>query len=199
MKKKLIYTGAEASIFREGQVILKIRHPKRYRHPELDARLQLQRTKAEAGILQKVAALGIAAPNLILVDKNTIKMHYIAGKPLRECLETYSAKFLGQTLAKLVAKLHALNIVHADLTTSNILIKAKKMYLVDFGLSFATTKNEDKAVDLYVLMQSLSTKHSKHAQNIFSTFLKTYGRYHQAVIERFEVVMQRGRHKRKSI
>jgi len=46
--KELIQEGAEAKIFLDGDIILKDRIPKLYRHPNLDEKIRLRRTRSEA-------------------------------------------------------------------------------------------------------------------------------------------------------
>src|SRR3989338_6220467 len=50
------------------------------------------------------------------------------------------------------------NIIHHDLTTSNMISKKDKIFFIDFGLSFFSTKIEDRAVDLHLLKEALESK-----------------------------------------
>eukprot|EP00126_Sphaerothecum_destruens_P010734 Sdes_comp20798_c0_seq4m17081 len=63
----------------------------------------------------------------------------------------------------LVAKLHRENIIHGDLTTSNMLLEgnSENIILIDFGLSYVSSLAEDKAVDLYVLERAFASTHPK--------------------------------------
>lgn len=62
-----------------------------------------------------------------------------------------------------IAKLHLADIVHGDLTTSNIMARRDMtglgVVLIDFGLASVSTLIEDKAVDLYVLERALQATH----------------------------------------
>jgi TP53 regulating kinase and related kinases len=60
-------------------------------------------------------------------------------------------KNLATDIGKGIANMHDLNIVHGDLTTSNMIYKSGIIYWIDFGLSCQSTNIEEKAVDLYVL------------------------------------------------
>lgn len=73
-----------------------------------------------------------------------------------------------------IAKLHDVEIIHGDLTTSNMILQGSKVYFIDFGLGFISPKVEDKAVDLHVLRQALEAKHFKHWQDLFAQVLAGY-------------------------
>jgi TP53 regulating kinase and related kinases len=60
--------------------------------------------------------------------------------------------------------MHDAEIVHGDLTTSNILLRGgetsvQDVVLIDFGLGAMKPTNEDKAVDLYVLERAFISTH----------------------------------------
>ena len=69
-----------------------------------------------------------------------------------------------------IARLHAGNLVHGDLTTSNVLVPAAARaggaaapspVFIDFGLAQQSSLDEDKAVDLYVLERAFTSAHSE--------------------------------------
>lgn len=68
-------------------------------------------------------------------------------------------------IGKIIAKMHDVDLIHGDLTTSNILIgknitdKDYVLYFIDFGLSYQRNTIEDKAVDLYVLERDFLSSH----------------------------------------
>ena len=67
---------------------------------------------------------------------------------------------LAQQIGMAVGKLHSLNIVHGDLTTSNMILKnSKDLVMIDYGLSGMSQSVEDKAVDLYVLERAIASTH----------------------------------------
>jgi Kae1-associated kinase Bud32 len=76
--------------------------------------------------------------------------------------------------------------------------KEKKVYFIDFGLGFHSSKIEDKAVDLHLLRQALEAKHFKNWEILFKEVLKGYSEYKDSkkVLERFKAVERRGRYKR---
>ena len=62
------------------------------------------------------------------------------------------------------ATLHKNNIIHGDLTTSNLLVQDPstsdpELIVIDFGLGFAEGTPEDKGVDLYVLERAFLSTH----------------------------------------
>ena len=189
--------GAEAIITRTDDAIDKHRPEKSYRHPVLDKNLRKQRTRKEAIILKDLEQLGVPAPKLISVDDKTghLSMTEIHGKKLRDVLDD-NISLCGQ-VGKHVAILHNNNIIHGDLTTSNMLVQEDStVALIDFGLTYHSTRIEDRAVDLHLFKQALESKHHKIAAKAWELFLKGYQPEQRvAVLERLVIVEQRGRNK----
>jgi len=209
---KLIGCGAEAEVYLEkatckGKTITKIvkkRIQKDYRIKEIDIPIRRFRTKREAKVLEKAIALNIPVPKVILVDKDKmeIEMEEIAGLKLRDKLNTLNYLKLSRELGGLIATLHNNDIIHGDLTTSNMVYesKKKKIFLIDFGLSFFSEKVEDKAVDIHLLKQALESKHNKFWEKSYTSFLNSYkskSNNFKEIISRLEQVESRGRNKKK--
>jgi TP53 regulating kinase and related kinases len=197
--KTLISQGAEAKIFLDKQIVSKDRIPKSYRHPELDRKIRTRRTRSESKILTKALEAGANIPKVITTEKFNLEIEYIKGDRLSETLNSYQEKKqfeLMRQLGKQTAILHKNNLIHGDLTTSNIILKEGKIFVIDFGLGFVSTKIEDKAVDLHLIKQALEAKHFQNHKDLFTNFLKGY-KYSEAkgVIERLEIVEKRGRYK----
>jgi N6-L-threonylcarbamoyladenine synthase/protein kinase Bud32 len=57
----------------------------------------------------------------------------------------------------MVGKLHSAGIMHGDLTTSNMIMRARCCVLIDFGLAQVTTEIEQRGVDVHVLFQTLES------------------------------------------
>jgi len=102
-----------------------------------------------------------------------------------------------------IAKMHDKDIIHGDLTTSNMIIRnpslsTRKVYFVDFGLGFDSKKIEDKAVDLYLLKQALESKHYKHFEESFKEVIEGYklSKNWKEVLNRLKKVEKRGRYKK---
>ena len=198
MKPKLISQGAEAKIYLTPEVskITKDRIPKGYRHPQLDTQIRTRRTKSESKILIKALALGVNVPQVLSTNKFDLQIEYIDGDRLSQTLNDYPEKKQFQVMQKLgtqVALLHKNNIIHGDLTTSNTILSNNKVFLIDFGLGFISTKIEDKAVDLHLIKQALEAKHYQNHKALFNQFCKTYNIKEN--IERLTIVEKRGRYK----
>jgi TP53 regulating kinase-like protein len=193
---KEISSGAEAKIFLDNGIIIKDRIRKSYRIPEIDGLLRESRTRKEAKILTKLFKLGIA-PKLEGQDKSTLKMEYIDGIQLKQALE--SRPELSENIGTNLTLMHDNNIVHGDLTTSNMILKGEKIYFIDFGLSFTSTKIEDKAVDIHLFKQALESRHFKVMDNAYKNFLKGYNpKDREKILERLVIVERRGRYKEKT-
>ena len=127
-------------------------------------------------------------------------MEFIDGKKLSEHLEKLDYKTISKQIGQTLTKLHNQDIIHGDLTTSNMIYKSKenKLYLIDFGLGFHSHKIEDKAVDLHLLKQALEAKHYKIANKAFQIILKHYkpDKY-KLILERITIIESRGRYKPK--
>lgn len=194
--KKIIASGAEANIIQEGKFVVKDRISKGYRHPELDKKIIKQRTKRETTILEKAHKL-INSPSPEMIEFNKIKMPFIEGKKLSENLENLDWKNVCKTIGKNIAKLHDNNIIHGDLTTSNmILTKSGKVIFIDFGLGFHSERLEDKAVDLHLIKQALEAKHFLIHKEAEKIILDNYNSKDKAkILEQLKKVELRGRYK----
>ncbi|MEM2131524.1 MAG: KEOPS complex kinase/ATPase Bud32 [Candidatus Woesearchaeota archaeon] len=209
--ENLISRGAEAEIYLDidekthEKKIIKKRIQKSYRIKEIDESLRKFRTKRESKILEK---LNIPKPKLLKLNEKeaTIEIEFIEGKKIRDILEKSNEKNitfeLSKEIGKLIAQMHNQNIIHGDLTTSNMIYneKEKKIYFIDFGLSFFSEKIEDKAVDLHLLKQALESKHSKIYEKAFNLILNEYkkkAKKANEIINRVKQVELRGRNKAK--
>lgn len=193
---KIFQKGAEADIYLDNNKIIKIRNPKSYRLPIIDKKLIKSRTKSEVKIINKLQKI-ISVPRIIKTDNiEKIEMEFIEGKKLSENLENLDWKEISKKLGEILTNLHNQNIVHGDLTTSNMIIKNKKLYLIDFGLGFHSQKIEDKAVDLHLLKQSLNAKHFSIFPEAFNIIIKNYkANKSEEIIKRIEVIEKRGRYR----
>ncbi len=203
--KKLIAQGAEAKIYKEGNLVIKERIPKLYRIKDLDEKIRKYRTRREISILERVAKI-IPVPKLDPQSSEKefkVVMEYLEGKKLAETLDAYSEKkrkVICKTIGKQIAKLHNINIIHGDLTTSNMILKEDTLYFIDFGLSFIDENKEHKAVDLHLIKQALESKHYKNYESSFNAVLEGYketSKEYKEVLERLNLVEKRGRYKSK--
>ncbi|ODV84831.1 hypothetical protein CANARDRAFT_8402 [[Candida] arabinofermentans NRRL YB-2248] len=219
-----------------SKYIIKYRPPKPYRHEILDKQITKSRTASEAKILNKLTILNFKTPKLISMDAphGLIIMEYI-GYDLNNgdisslknhlwLLEKQqesnnynpnvandaSVESLLKMVGERLGELHLYDIVHGDLTSSNImLIKDSESEtgnveptLIDFGLSSYSSLSEDKAVDLYVLERALISTHPVYATQYNEWMLEGYCQAYKAqksmkrhveVIRRLEGVRLRGR------
>ncbi|VVA13917.1 PREDICTED: TP53-regulating kinase [Prunus dulcis] len=187
----LIKQGAEARVFESSFVgrrsIVKERFSKKYRHPSLDAKLTLKRLNAEARCMTKARRLGVYTPVLYSVDivLHTLTFEYVEGPSVKDIFLEFGLRNgavveermddIAMQIGHAIGKLHDGGLIHGDLTTSNMLIRAatNQLVVIDFGLSFTSTLPEDKAVDLYVLERALLSMHSS-CGNVMDRILAAY-------------------------
>lgn len=195
--KSIIYQGAESIIYDKKNSVLKDRIKKSYRLNILDDKIRKQRTKKEVKILQKLQNV-IPVPKVIKEEKYKIEMEKINGKKLSNMLDALkSSKKICEKIGENIAKMHDANIIHGDLTTSNMILNKDKVYFIDFGLGFHSGKIEDKAVDLRLIKQALEAKHHAKAKEFFASIIKRYNlsKNSKEVLKRLKVVESRGRYK----
>jgi TP53 regulating kinase and related kinases len=176
--------GAEA-IVNIGHTVIKKRLPKQYRHETLDKKLRKQRTKREAKVLQKVVEF-MPVPKVLTVSDYEIEMERVHGAPLKKML-TYATE-----IGTHINSMHARNIVHGDLTGSNILIGTGPTF-IDFGLAKFNAKVEDKAVDLFLFERNIVATHGVKGEAFMQEVYIAYG--NKEVLNKLEDVRRRGRHK----
>ena len=91
-----------------------------------------------------------------------------------------------------ISKLHSSDIIHGDITTSNILFSDGKLVFIDFGLGRYSQLKEDKAVDLLVLKKSLQSIDYNLALRYFDLVLKGYG--DESILKTIHDIESRGRY-----
>lgn len=197
-----------------ASVLLKWRFPKTYRHPTLSSNITASRTIMEARALLRCAKAGVAVPAVRCVDEKEgiLGLELIPGKSVREWLgggaegedeqiidseeaaaadeeevlsETDQIKLM-RLIGKQLAVMHEADIIHGDLTTSNMMLRPAstdgtshvdldhdEVVLIDFGLSSVSAFAEDKAVDLYVLERAFASTHPA-SEGLYKTILKSY-------------------------
>jgi TP53 regulating kinase-like protein len=180
----LIKKGAEASLYQETwhnrKVIMKRRHPKEYRIPELDMMIRSQRTIHEPHIMHKAKEAGVPTPIIFMVDvaDANIVMEFVEGKQVKQILDSIPKQErlnLCKHLGKMIGRLHKNGIIHGDLTTSNMILTPNgKVVFVDFGLSERSIELEPKGVDLHLMKRTLQSTHYKHAKESFKAIIEGY-------------------------
>lgn len=207
--REILGSGAEATVYLDDSIVNKERSKKNYRHEVIDLTLRKARTKKESKILKSLEPYGFAPKLIISKDtRNNIKdseynisMEYIDGIQLKKILDKNVE--LATLIGKNLTIMHDLNIIHGDLTTSNMIFVKKNnssnLFFIDFGLSFNSSKIEDKAVDIHLFKQALESKHFRVNIKAYEKFLKGYNpKMKKEILERLENVEQRGRYKEKT-
>ncbi|MFH1916434.1 MAG: KEOPS complex kinase/ATPase Bud32 [Nanoarchaeota archaeon] len=192
-----IARGAEAIILADGNAIQKVRPKKGYRIPEIDVDLRKRRTARESRILSRLHAKGIPVPKVLRTDGQTIEMERISGPQVKEVLDENIS--LARKIGEIVARMHDCDVIHGDLTTSNMILHNGEVVLIDFGLGFHSKRREDKACDIHLFLQSLESRHHKVKDAASKEFLKGYANAREVkdILKQLEVVESRGRYKSK--
>lgn len=193
-------SGAEAVIFVKGDDVKKLRQKKSYRIAEIDSDLRKKRTRSEVRILERLRKGGIPVPAVREVSSEEFVMARIPGKAVKEVLDADPG--IALQIGEIVGKMHGADVVHGDLTTSNMIIDEKgDVHLIDFGLGFHTKRIEDKAVDIHLFLQALESRHYRVKEGAYASFVRGYTTYAgaDAVLKRLEAVEKRGRYKMKKV
>ena len=200
----MIARGAEAILIHSDNMLIKKRVKKGYRHPQLDIILRKNRTRRESRLLDKASNI-ISVPKILKIDedKTEISMQFIPGKKLSEYLDRLTLQKslqICRQIGREIASLHKLDIIHGDLTTSNMIFWKNKVWFIDFGLGFVSSRLEDKAVDIHLLRQALESRHFLRWKEYFEKALNGYREYEKAdlVLKQLKAVEMRGRYKKKA-
>lgn len=207
IKKDIIYKGAEAEIcvskYMNYNVVEKRRVHKSYRINYIDDKLISSRTREEAKLMIEARNIGVSVPIIYDVDliSGIITMEYLTGKRIKDILNNLSEK-KRQTLCKKIgesiARFHNNDIIHGDITTSNMILLDDKVHFIDFGLGEKNSEIESKGVDLHVLMEALESTHSKYS-DCFKYVLEGYKKELKddanQVIKKIDEIVKRGRYR----
>lgn len=223
----IVSQGAEAKLsigqFNGKQCLTKERFVKNYRHPDLDKHLTRERMRAESKAISRCRTAGINVPAVFHMDLDERKIYleyfgdsitakaYINGiaSEANTSADDKRLQRLAKEIGTCIGTMHANNIIHGDLTTSNLLLNPAQtngdgdgnsfsdyqLILIDFGLSSYSQNTEQKGVDLYVLERALLSTHSSLPQ-LFEHILDAYkenAKNCQETIAKFEEVRARGR------
>lgn len=207
MGKKILYRGAEAEIHLStymGKIVVqKHRINKAYRIPEIDTLLIASRTKEEAKLIAESRTHGVPVPIIYDVDlaQGIITMEYLAGKRIKDIFNSVddaTRKTLCIQIGGGIAQLHNHDIIHGDITTSNMILYDERIHFIDFGLGCKNSELEAKGVDLHVLMEAFESTHARFSP-CFSYVLEGYTQlFHgdaAAVKNKIEDIVQRGRYR----
>ncbi|KAJ0171298.1 hypothetical protein K1T71_012848 [Dendrolimus kikuchii] len=226
---KILKQGAEAKLYickyLGKSTLIKERFQKRYRHPDLDKSITKERIRNEARSIVRCKTADVKTPALYLVDFQRRRIYmqhfehsitvkdYIIQHATKNAEITQNLDEICKMIGITVRKLHENNIIHGDLTTSNMLLVPKNLnnetteekclekerfdlVMIDFGLSFIDSSTEDKGVDLYVLERALISTHNDYP-DLFSKILDAYKNHSKnnikEILSKFEEVRARGR------
>ena len=192
----IMIIGAESVIKKEGNKIIKTRIKKSYRLEKLDEKIRKTRNKKEANFLRKVRRLGLNVPNIFYEGDFSIEMNFIDGKIVKDIFNE-NFEYVSEKIGKMISVLHKNNIIHGDLTTSNMILKNRKLYLIDFGLGFFSQKIEDKAMDLYLLKTILESTHFLFAEKSWKIIIKNYNFEKEQIIKTLSKIEKRGRYNKR--
>jgi TP53 regulating kinase and related kinases len=207
VSSNLLYRGAEAQLcfseYNGRTVVEKRRMKKKYRIKEIDTMLIASRTREEAKLITESRLYGVSVPIIYDVDlvKGVITMEYINGKRLKDILnslDTPERKRICQKIGVSIAHLHNHDIIHGDITTSNMILLNDRIYFIDFGLGSKNTELEAKGVDLHVLMEAFNSTHSRYPDcfdYVFEGYRKQYHGDATAVMKKIEDIVRRGRYR----
>ena len=206
-RQKILYQGAEAKIilteYLGKKVVEKRRLKKSYRIKEIDEKLISYRTKEEAKLITQSRECGVSVPIIYDLDvvKGIITMEYLEGprvKDIFDDIDDEKRKKLCENIGEKIGRLHKNNIIHGDITTSNMILIDDRIYFIDFGLGEKKDETELKGVDLHVLMEAIESTHSKYS-SYFNYVLEGYKKSMKkeaiTVIRKIDEIIKRGRYR----
>jgi Kae1-associated kinase Bud32 len=199
--------GAEARLdsarWMDRHVVVKQRVVKGYRHPSLDKSLQSFRIRNEARLMLEARRAGISVPIIYSVDieNNRIVMSEIDGVRVKDALQdgTVDSEAVCAKIGEIAGRLHANDIVHGDLTTSNMLLEGDRVVLIDFSLGQKTSEMEDKGVDMHLLEEAFHSAHHDRSE-LYAVVQDSYVRAYADgadVLRKVREIEKRGRYTRK--
>jgi Kae1-associated kinase Bud32 len=219
---QILYRGAESIIYLdswEGQkVLVKERIKKSYRIAQIDERLRKERTNHEVKLITDARSSGVHTPQIYHVDNDKtdhkIIMEFIEGVRIKELLNRADAtenekeiRKICEQIGQAVGRLHKKDIIHGDLTTSNMILQAgtqgdteggtNRIYFIDFGLGGYSKRIEDKGVDLKLLHDAIRATHYKILNFCWKFILEGYKKEYknaEDVIKKIEEIEGRARY-----
>ncbi|HEC72616.1 MAG TPA: Kae1-associated serine/threonine protein kinase [Thermoplasmatales archaeon] len=206
-KEKVLYQGAEAKIivseYLGFPVVLKKRLRKSYRIKQIDDKLISYRTREEARLMTEARQQGVSVPLIYDVDleNGVITMEYLKGKRVKDILNMLSEderKKICEMIGRSIARFHNNDIIHGDITTSNMILLDDRVHFIDFGLGEKNSEIEAKGVDLHVLMEAIESTHSKYSncfEYVLSGYKKELEKDADLVVKKIEEIVKRGRYR----
>lgn len=179
----LLKRGAEAELRRTTylgrEAVEKSRVPKGYRLPALDEELRRARIRTEAKLMGEARVAGVPVPILYDIDllENRLVMEFVDGPTAKAVLDKGGrpAMEVCRRIGETIARLHAADIVHGDLTTSNMILQGGRLVMIDFSLGERTRSVESRGVDLRLLKEALTSAHARGPE-YFEAVARAYRR-----------------------
>ena len=192
----IVGEGAEARIHLVRacgkELLVKERHAKRYRIPQLDVSIRRWRTKNEARIMKALRSACISVPRVVALGEFTIYMERLDGRLMKDsALSGRHAALSGIMLAKM----HNMGIVHGDFTPANIIVDKDTVSAIDFGLSEFSRDSEEKALDLLLMKRALP----KGMYRLFEKAYSTESKESRTVLGRLAEIELRGRYQSRTL
>ena len=205
---EIIKKGAEAALIKskwmDADCLIKYRLKKKYRIEQIDNDIRKHRTSLESRALIAAKKAGVPTPKIFDVNDEVgyIIMEFLEGDRLKDLVISLSQderKDVFKRVGQYAARLHKANLIHGDLTTSNIMIsKELGITIIDFGLDEHSTTQEDMAVDLHLFKRVIVSTHGKYFEDCFPPFSQGYceefGEGGDLVIDRIHDIELRGRY-----
>jgi len=196
--RRMIKQGAEAKLYEDTflgrRCVVKERIAKGYRERGLDRELRAHRTREEARLMHEARISGVPVPRIYDITEDSIVMEFLDGERVKEILEEKDDEGLCVEIGRAVGKLHSTDIIHGDITTSNMIVNGGTVHFIDFGLGEKSAEVEKKGVDLHVLAEALKAV-GKEAlfDRVIDGYRSTYDRADE-VVRKIEEVSRRGRY-----
>lgn len=173
--------GAEATIrlteFMGRDAVVKSRVRKGYRHPELDRRLRMHRTRTEVRVMAEARTSGVRSPVVYDVDleNGEITMELLKGESVKHVLDEHPERTeeICRKIGETVARLHNGKISHGDLTTSNMIMDGDSISIIDFSMGDTRVDIEQMGVDLRLLERAFTSAHSA-LDGAFDIIMQSY-------------------------
>ena len=199
-----IASGAEGSVydteFLGRKAVAKVRAPKGYRIPELDASIRSRRTRTEARILREARKAGVRTPLVYMVDleKGEIVMERAEGPTVKSVIDSdpESAEGICAEIGRQMAVLHNARISHGDPTTSNIIVADGGLVFIDFSMGQFPADDEAVGADMCLLERAFSSAHPG-SEKLYKALMDEYMRASsdgEAVMRKVREIRARARY-----
>jgi TP53 regulating kinase and related kinases len=151
--------------------------------------------------MAEARAAGVSVPILYDIDlrEATMVMELIDGPTAKEVLDRggRAAMETAREIGRVVGRLHRAGIVHGDLTTSNMILRDRRIVMIDFSLGEKGAGREARGVDLHLLREGLVSAHARstaYYREVLRGYREMRGREAEEVIATVKEIESRGRY-----